>query len=181
MDNWVWALLLLILAIAVGFIELFVPSGGSLTVLAILALIGSLVFAFLHDTVFGAIFFIFVMVGVPFLIWYLLKIWQTTPFARRILLNPAENSALQPDETIEKYKTLIGKTGIAKSFMTPAGQIEIEGKCYDAMSEGMAIDPKTAIVVVHVDGVHIIVRVVKNFPERLSDIVQSTTTDERCE
>ncbi|MDR1384376.1 MAG: hypothetical protein LBJ67_11135 [Planctomycetaceae bacterium] len=181
MDNWVWALLLLVLAIAIGFIELFVPSGGSLTALAILVFIGSVVFAFLQGTAFGSIFVVLVMVGVPLSIWYLLKIWQTTPLSRHILLDPADDPALWRDETVEKYKTLIGKMGIAKSVMTPAGQIEIDGKCYDAISEGMAIDPKTTIVVVQVDGVHITIRAVQNVSGHSSNTSQTTKMEETCE
>ena len=158
MDNWIWAILLLIGALGLGFLELFIPSGGVLAVLAILALLGSLAFAFLQGTVFGLVLLLTLVVGLPFLIWYMLEIWQSTPIGRRMLLNPADDPALMPDEQIERHKTLIGRTGLAKSLMMPGGMIEIDGERFDAISAGMPIDPGTPIIVIHVDGINLTVR-----------------------
>ncbi len=158
MDNWVWAILLLIGAVGLGFLELFIPSGGVLAVLSVLALLGSLIFAFMQGAIFGLGLLLVVVVGVPFLIWYMLKIWQVTPIGRRMLLDPAEDPALMPDEEIERHKALLGKTGTAKSLMMPSGMIEIDGERFDAVSAGMPIDPGTPVRVVHVDGINLTVR-----------------------
>jgi len=158
MDNWVWAIFLLLVAVVLGFLELFIPSGGVLAVLAVLAILGSLVFAFMQSTIFGTALLVVIVVGLPFLIWYMLKIWQVTPIGRRMLLDPAEDPALAPDEVLEQHKTLLGKIGTAKSLMMPGGMIEVEGRSYDAVSEGMPIDPGTPIEVVHVDGINLTVR-----------------------
>jgi len=158
MDYWVWAILLLIGAVGLGFLELFIPSGGVLGILAVLALLGSVVFAFMQGTVFGLVLLMAVVVGVPFLVWYMLAIWQSTPIGRRILLDPAEDPALQPNEELERHKALLGKTGTAKSLMMPSGMIEIDGQRFDAVSAGMPIDPGTLIRVVQVDGINLTVR-----------------------
>jgi len=158
MDNWVWAILLLIGALGLGFLELFIPSGGVLGILAVLALLGSVVFAFMQGTVFGLVLLLAVVIGVPFLIWYMLEIWQATPIGRRILLDPSEDPALQPNEELERHKALLGRTGTAKSLMMPSGMIEIDGQRFDAVSAGMPIDPGTLIRVVQVDGINLTVR-----------------------
>ena len=158
MDYWVWAILMLIAAVGLGFLELFIPSGGVLGVVAVLALLGSVVFAFMQGTVFGLGLLMVVVVGVPFLIWYMLEIWQATPIGRRILLDPAEDPALQPNEESERHKALLGKTGTAKSLMMPSGMIEIDGQRFDAVSAGMPIDPGTSVRVVQVDGINLTVR-----------------------
>jgi len=157
MDNWVWAILLLIAAVGLGFLELFIPSGGVLGIVAVLALLGSVVFAFLQGTVFGLGLLLVIVIGVPFLVWYMLQIWQSTPIGRRILLDPSEDPALQPNEVLEHHKSLLGKTGIAKSLMMPSGMIEIDGQRYDAVSAGMPIDPGTLVRVVQVDGINLTV------------------------
>lgn len=162
MDNWVWSILLLLVAVGLVFLELFVPSGGVLAVLAVLATLGCLVFAFLQNTAYGTMMLILIVVGLPFLIWYMLKIWQATPIGRRMLLDPAEDPALAPDEEIERHKALLGKTGTAKSLMMPSGMIEIDGQTYDAVSEGLPIDPGTTVEVVHVDGINLTVRAIAN-------------------
>ncbi|MCL2624458.1 MAG: NfeD family protein [Planctomycetaceae bacterium] len=158
MDDWIWAILLLVFAAGIGFLELFIPSGGVLAVVAVLALLGSVVFAFLQGLVFGFVLLLIVVIGLPFLIWYMLEIWKATPIGRRILLDPAEDPALQPNEEWERHKTLLGKTGTAKSLMMPSGMIEIDGQRFDAVSAGMPIDPGTPVRIVQVDGINLTVR-----------------------
>ena len=158
MDNWVWAILLLIGAVGLGFLELFIPSGGVLGIVAVLALLGCVVFAFMQGTVFGLGLLLVIVIGVPFLVWYMLQIWQSTPIGRRILLDPSEDPALQPNEVLERHKALLGKTGMAKSLMMPSGMIEIDGERFDAVSAGMPIDPGTLVRVVQVDGINLTVR-----------------------
>jgi len=142
----------------IGFIELFVPSAGVLTMMAVFALGGSVVFAFMQSFAFGCTFLGAVVIGVPVLVWYAIQLWPSTPIGRRIMLDPDEDPALQPNEEIERLKSLAGKSGIAKSRMMPAGLVEIEGRRYDALSEGQPIDAQTEVVVVHVQGINIVVR-----------------------
>ena len=174
MDNWLWAILLLIGAVGLGFLELFVPSGGVLAVLAVLALLGGLVFAFLQGPVFGFGLLLVVVVGLPFLIWYMMQLWPATPIGRRMMLDPSEDPALQPNEEIERHKALLGKTGTAKSLMMLSGMIEIDGEHFDAVSAGMPIDPGTQVVVVHVDGINLTVRPANSGPK---PVIPSTKTD----
>ena len=177
MNNLIWSILLLLAAITLGFLELFVPSGGVLAVLAILALLGCIVFAFMHGMAFGTILLVVIVVGLPFLIWYMLKIWQATPIGRRMLLDPTEDPALVPDEEIERHKALLGKTGTAKSLMMPSGIIVIDGQTYDAVSEGLPIDLGTLIKVVHVDGINLTVRPY-NISRPLPPVAPTITPDE---
>ncbi|MCL2623358.1 MAG: NfeD family protein [Planctomycetaceae bacterium] len=176
MDNWVWAILLLIAAVGIGFLELFIPSGGVLAVVAVLALLGSLVFAFMQGMVFGLVLLLAVVVGLPFLIWYMLAIWQSTPIGRRILLDPAEDPALQPNEILERHKALLGKTGTAISLMMPSGMIEIDGERFDAVSAGMPIDAGKSVVVVNVDGINLTVRPANSVSKPASPPVPATDT-----
>lgn len=162
MPPLIWSILLLLVALTLGFLELFIPSGGVLAIGAVLALIGCLIFAFSQGMVFGLILLVVIVVGLPFFVWYMLKIWQSTPIGRRMLLDPSEDPALAPNEEIERHKALVGKTGTAKSLMMPGGIIEIEGHTYDAVSEGLPIDPGTLIAVVYVDGINLTVRPIAN-------------------
>jgi membrane-bound serine protease (ClpP class) len=179
MDNWVWAILLLIGAVGLGFLELFIPSGGVLGILAILALLGSVVFAFMQGTVFGLVLLLAVVIGVPFLIWYMLQIWQATPIGRRLLLDPSEDPALQPNEELERHKALLGKTGTAKSLMMPSGMIEIDGERFDAVSSGMPIDSGTPIRVVQVDGINLTVRPIDQPSKPMSSPVSKANPQEQ--
>ena len=53
---------------------------------------------------------------------------------------------------------MIGKDGVAKSDLLPSGDVRIEGRVYDAVSSGMAIDKGQAVHVVDVNTQRLIVR-----------------------
>ena len=139
-------------------LEIFVPSGGLLAFMAVTTLLGSVVFAFLSGPTFGALYFVAVAIGVPIFLWHAFKWWPNTAIGRRILLNPEDDPALQPDVELERLKSLVGKRGIAKSRMMLSGLIEVEGRRLNALSESAVIENGEEIVVLSVDGINVIVR-----------------------
>ena len=158
MDSWVWTILFLAVAVCFAFAEIFVPSGGALAFMAVATLLVSVVFAFFSGPLFGTAYFAAVTVGVPVFLWYAFNWWPNTVIGRRILLNPEEDPALQPNVELERLKTLIGKRGIARSQMMLSGLIEVEGRRLNALSESVIIEQGSEIVVVSADGINVIVR-----------------------
>lgn len=158
MDPWVWTLICLALAFLFAFLEIFVTSGGILAFLSAVALIGSVVFAFLDNPVFGGSYMAGVIVGVPVLLWFAFKWWPHSPMGRRILLNPDDDPALAPNPELDALKKMIGKRGVAKSKMMLSGLIEVEGKRLNAISESETVEPGEEVVVVRVDGIGVLVR-----------------------
>lgn len=57
----------------------------------------------------------------------------------------------------ESFTSLVGKRGVVTSTLRPSGIIEVEGKRYDAISNGTWVQQGTAIEVVSVDGTRILV------------------------
>ncbi len=155
-----WALLLLLLGCIFLVLEFFVPSSGTLGVLAGLSLLGAIVLAFLEGPLQGTAMVIAVSIIVPTACMLAVKYWPHTPIGRLILIQRPE----RPDEVLpetEAYRgmaQLVGRRGLAKSVMLPGGVVQIDGRSYDAVSEGMAIDQGTAIVVVGISMQHIVVR-----------------------
>ena len=155
-----WALLLLLLGCIFLVLEFFVPSSGTLGVLAGLSLVGAIVLAFLEGPVQGTVMVIAVSIIVPTACLLAVKYWPHTPIGRLILIPRPE----RPEEVLpetEAYRglgQLVGRRGLAKSMMLPGGSVQIDGRIYDAVSEGMPIDPGTAVVVVGVSMQRIFVR-----------------------
>lgn len=56
------------------------------------------------------------------------------------------------------YNELLGKNGIAETFFRPSGYISIDGKKYDAVSEGEFIDKGSNLKVILVEGNRIVVK-----------------------
>lgn len=146
------------LAIFFAALEVLLPSGGLLAILAGATLVGSVVFAFLSSPYVGVGYMLATLVGVPTLLWYFLRWWPQSRMGRRFISDPEDDPALQPDENLLALKRLVGKRGVAKSKMMLSGLIEVEGRRINAISETEALEPGDELIVVRVDGINVLVR-----------------------
>lgn len=160
MEPWVWSVLLLLAGILVVGIEIFVPSGGVLTIIAGLCFIASIVLAFMHSTQLGVGMIGATTLAVPILIAAAIHWWPHTPIGRRILIpRPEHPDDVLPDtEEYRALKALVGRQGRTTSVMLPGGTIMIDRKTYDAVSLGMPIDENSPVEVVEVRMNRLVVR-----------------------
>lgn len=158
MEHWVSTIIFLVVALLFAFLEIFIASGGLLAFIAAVSLLASIAFAFFENPLFGGLYTLGLILGVPLFVWYALRWWPQSVMGRRILLNPEEDPALQPNEELIVLKRLMGKRGVAKSRMMLSGLIEIDGKRVNAISESDPIEPGEPVVVVSVDGINVLVR-----------------------
>lgn len=151
-----WPIFLLSVAIAFVFLELFIPSGGALGFLAAIAVIASVYVAFSGGgSVFGTIWFAVSITIFPLAIAVALRWWPHTRFGQRVFNLPSEP---KKDEVAQVLKSLIGRQGVSKTVMLPAGDIQVDDQIFDAVSEGMPIEAGQRIVVTRVEGNRILVR-----------------------
>ena len=160
MDPLYWALLLMIAGVGFLLLEIILPSAGVLSVLAALSFIGALVVAFSHSVRLGVVMLAVEMFLIPLLIAAAVKWWPHTPIGRLMLIRlPKSDDEILPDDPVYRdLKSLIGKRGKAKSVMLPSGAVTINGRTYDAFSEGMPIEPGAPIQVVAVRTNRLVVR-----------------------
>ncbi|MDA0253278.1 MAG: hypothetical protein O3C39_00445 [Planctomycetota bacterium] len=161
MSSLVWILLLLAVGLALILLEVFVPSGGVLGLLAVTALVVGIVMAFLEGglatgmAVLGGAF-----VAVPAVLMVAFRWFPSTPLGRRVLPPPPEPEEVLPDAAARRrLRDLVGRSGRTTSELMPWGQIEVDGERFDALSEGPAIDRATAVEVVGLEGRALVVRV----------------------
>jgi membrane-bound ClpP family serine protease len=157
MDSFVWPILLLILGLFFIVLELFIPSTGLLALLAGVSIVAAIYMAFLYSMAFGLIILIFTAFCLPVFIVLAVKIWPHTPIGRKVVLNPSDSIASVDDAELQRRQQLLGKIGVAKSKMLPSGKIVIDGRVYDAISQGAAVDPGQTVRVVSVSGNRIVV------------------------
>jgi len=160
MSLLLWACVLLLAGVIFLALEFFVPSSGTLGVLAALSFVAAIVLAFMAGPVYGTATFVAVLVIVPTACILAVKYWPETPIGRMILIQRPQS----PDEVLpetEAYRGmqhLVGRHGIAKSLMMPGGVVEVDRKSYDAVSDGMAIEPGTRVLVLSISTQRIVVR-----------------------
>jgi membrane-bound ClpP family serine protease len=162
-----WSIVLLIVALALIVLELFIPSGGVLGFLAAIAAIASIVVAFVDGPRQGMIMLIVTGVLIPIVLVSAVRWWPHTPIGRLILIGrPEDPDDVLPDsEEYRGLRELIGKVGETKSKMLPSGAIVLDGRTYDAVSEGMPIDAGSRVKIVAVRTNRIVVQPTDSLPE----------------
>jgi membrane-bound ClpP family serine protease len=159
MEPLIWSLLLLVAALGLIALEIFIPSGGVLGILAALAVVASLAVAFTGGIMTGTIMMVVTIVVVPLVVAGAVRWWPHTPIGRMLVLGvPASEDEVLPDTP--EYRALgelVGKRGVAKTKMLPSGIVLIDGEAHDALSDGMAIERGQAIRVTAVRANRIVV------------------------
>lgn len=159
----IWAVLSLAAAIILFALELFIPSGGFIGFLAVVAVVIGIVLLFQVNTVLGLICAIVTIIALPFLFMLAMKIWPNTPLAKKLILgadDPEKNETpASGSQDRDLRAQLINKTGKALTDLRPVGTCLIDGQRQDCLAQVGVIDAGCPIRVVSVDGMQIIVRV----------------------
>jgi membrane-bound ClpP family serine protease len=155
LDPFTWAIVLMLLGCALVVLEVFIPSGGILGMLSGLAILGSILFAFRRDVTSGMAFVLISLVAVPTLLAFAFRVWPHTPMGKAFLGELPNEEELKP---IDVRRELVGRAGVAKTKMLPSGSVLVDGQWLDAVSQGDAIEPGEAVVVIEVRGNRVVVR-----------------------
>ncbi|HEX3602242.1 MAG TPA: NfeD family protein [Lacipirellulaceae bacterium] len=154
-----WAILLMVLGCALVVLEVFIPSGGIISVLSAVSLIASIVIASWQSPTTGPftglVFAAVTVIVVPIIIATAFKYWPKTPMGKAFLGEPLTADKVLPKDS---RRALLGRVGVARSKMLPSGAVEIDGQMVDAVSQGQAIEPGTYIVVTEVRANRVVVR-----------------------
>lgn len=163
-STWlVWGILLTLGAILLVVLELGVPSGGLIGLVAGVAAIGSIVAFFMYDTMIGFAALLGYIILVPIAGIFGFKVWLNSPLARRMILGsstegfPAEDEeggpeAHAPGSTREReaLRSLIGVEGTTATALRPIGTVVIEGRRIDAFAETGVIEAGIPVIVTEV-------------------------------
>jgi membrane-bound serine protease (ClpP class) len=159
-DAATWAILLLVVGLVFLVLEFFIPSGGALAVLCALSLLAAIIVGFMAGPWTGAGILITEAIIVPAALVAAVQWWPETPIGRLILIpRPKSPDEVLPDtENYRGLKDLVGKRGTARGAMLPSGLVIIDGKTYDAVSEGVAIEANQTVLVVAISTQRLVVR-----------------------
>jgi membrane-bound ClpP family serine protease len=161
MSPLIWILMLLSVGLLLILLEVFVPSGGVLGLLAVLAIGAGIVTAFVEQgAVVGMVVLTGSFVAVPVVLMLAFRWFPATPLGRRVLPPPPEGDEILPDAAHRRrLRGLVGRGGRTASELVPFGGVELDGEMLDAVSEGGPIATGTAVEVVGVQGKALVVRV----------------------
>ena len=160
MDTFYWSIVLVAIGLFIMVLELFVPSAGMLGILAILLFVAGIIVGFIESITMGIGLLVVTLLLVLLLFAVMVKVWPHTPIGRRILIAPVDSpdDVLPHSEHVDEMYESLGQLGIAKTKMLPSGIVMVNGRKFDALSDGLPISQGATIKVVAVKGNRMIVQ-----------------------
>ncbi|MGC9327920.1 MAG: NfeD family protein, partial [Candidatus Hinthialibacter sp.] len=158
-------------------VELFIIPGFGLTgILGILCIIASVVITLLEHSITSPHFShmvtwadVFSALGITLttmligatgamLVPFLIPAAANTPFGSWLSLKTREDKSLGYHSAEDNLDQFLGKTGIARTKLRPAGIAEIDGRRLDVVSQGGFIENNSPVKVIKVEGRRIVVQ-----------------------
>jgi membrane-bound ClpP family serine protease len=160
MSPLLWISLLLMVGLALIILEVFIPSGGVLGLLSVLAIGTGVVTAFVEQ---GAVTGMTVLAGtfvaVPVVLAAAFRWFPATPLGRRMLPPPPGADEVLPDTAgRRRLRDLVGRRGQSRSELLPWGSVELDGETLEAVSDEGPIAAGVAVEVTGVQGRSVVVR-----------------------
>ena len=155
MINLTFPIALQLIGIGVIIAEIILPSGGILSILAILVFGYSLNLVFTHFSTNIAVLFVTVdLITIPILIYMGFKLLARSPVTLRTTLS-REKGVSSQDSLLAG---LVGKSGVATSTLRPSGIAEIQERRIDVVTRGEYLEKGTRVIVQKVTGNQVIVQ-----------------------
>jgi len=163
MDGTLVFAVFLFLACAVLLVaEVFVPSGGLLSVCAIACVAGGITLFFQQSMQVGWIGVTVAIVLVPTVLIITYTIFPKTRFGRAVTLTPPERTAGDAIPDTDQLQALIGEQGTVKSPLHPVGVCEFSGHRVECVAETGYVDAGATVMVIRVQGTQLTVRVLES-------------------
>lgn len=160
MTGVAWIVALLVVGLGMLVLEVFVPSGGVLGFLSVVALGAGVATAFVElGPWFGMVTLAVTCVAAPLALAGAFRLFPQTPLGRRVLPPPPQPDDVVPDaDRRALLRELVGRAGRATSDLLPWGSIEIDGVEHTALSESGPITQGESIEAVAVQATALVVR-----------------------
>ncbi|BCJ86226.1 NfeD family protein [Effusibacillus dendaii] len=149
-------ILLFLLGIVLLVIEIFVTSFGILSVAGIASIGGSVAFA-VADAKYGVQSFFLALILAGVATWITVKRFRNRGVWNKLILKQqlTKEEGYLPTKS---YEFLLHREGTALTPLRPAGKVVIDGERFDVVTEGGFVEKGDSVVVIHVEGVRIVVR-----------------------
>ena len=156
-----FAIFLYLVCAALIVAEVFIPSGGLLSICAIVSVAGGVAIFFRHSEVAGWIGVLVAIVMVPSLLVTAYKILPQTRFGRQVILAPPQRERGDAIADTTELEMLVGQVGRVLTTMRPVGMCAFDGRKVECVAESGYVQKDKTVTVIHVEGTQVTVRVVE--------------------
>ncbi len=157
----VFAVFLYFACAALIIAEIFVPSGGLISLCALACLIGGAVIFFHYSTIAGWIGIGIATVMIPTVLVFAYRIFPKTRFGKSVTLTPPQRQQGDAIPDTSELKELLGKVGIVLTPLRPVGMCDFAGQRVECVAEGGYIDKDKKVKVINVESTQLTVRTIE--------------------
>ncbi|MHC4727953.1 MAG: NfeD family protein [Planctomycetota bacterium] len=159
MGWWLVFAVFLYLACAVLIIaEIFIPSGGLISLCALACVIGGAVIFFQVSTMAGWIGIGVALVMIPTVLIFAYKIFPKTRFGKSVTLTPPERQQGDAVPDTSELKELLGAAGVVLTPLRPVGMCDFAGRRIECVAESGYVEKGKKVKVINVESTQLTVR-----------------------
>ena len=160
----IFAVFLYFACAALILAEVFVPSGGIISICALACLIGGTVIFFRHSTTAGWIGIVIAVIMIPSVLIIAYKIFPKTRFGKSVTLTPPQRQKGDAIADTSELKDLLGATGIVLTPLRPVGMCDISGQRLECVAESRYLNKGKKVKVIRVQSTQLTVREIDDGP-----------------
>jgi membrane-bound serine protease (ClpP class) len=157
----VFAVFLYLACAALIIAEVFVPSGGLISICAMACLIGGVAIFFHHSNAAGIAGIGVALVMIPSVLIIAYKIFPKTKFGKSVTLTPPERQQGDAIPDTTKLKDMLGAAGVVITPLRPVGMCDFAGQRIECVAEGGYVEKGQKIKVIRVQSTQLTVRVIE--------------------
>ncbi len=162
MGWWLLFAVFLYLACAALIIaEVFIPSGGLLSILSFACFIGGAVLFFKQGTIIGWLGLAIAAVMIPAALIYAYHLFPKTRFGKSVTLTPPQRQQGDAIPDTDKLKEMLGGVGVVVTPLRPVGMCDFSGQRLECVAESGYVDKGKKVRVIHVESTQLTVRIVR--------------------
>ena len=162
MGWWLVFAIFLYFACAVLIIaEVFVPSGGLISLCALACLVGGAAIFFQHSATAGWIGIGIAFVMIPGVLIFAYKIFPKSRFGKSVTLTPPKRQQGDAIPDTSELKELLGEVGVVLTPLRPVGMCDFSGQRVECVAEGGYVDKDKKVKVIDVESTQLTVREIK--------------------
>jgi len=141
--------------------EVFVPSGGLISICALACLVGGIAIFFHHSLVAGWIGIGIAAIMIPSVLIFAYRIFPKTRFGKSVTLSPPQRRQGDAIPDTDKLKELLGAEGEVLTTLRPVGMCGFAGKRVECVAESGYVEKGKKVKVINVESTQVTVRIIE--------------------
>lgn len=141
--------------------EVFVPSGGLISIFALACLVGGIAIFFHYSLIAGWAGVGIAAVMIPTVLIFAYRIFPKTRFGKSVTLTPPERRQGDAIPDTDKIKDLLGAEGAVLTPLRPVGMCDFSGHRVECVAEGGYVDKGKKVKVINVESTQLTVRIIE--------------------